>query len=186
LSNSYGRCGANGAKSAAGYPKDLTKNDVGITLSNVKVTAVCNPGGLLESAACSSETIGDGKIGGGVDTPSELPPGGGGLPNPDGLEELDGIVYITGMARQNQNWLQCSSTGNNTVSVHYCDFTKGECDPTNLCVANSNNIRCQLSGVTWTHPTGGSCQNVDCQYKIKIKFTKGTSTTYPTNCKLGG
>jgi hypothetical protein len=104
---------------------------------------------------------------------------------------LDGIIYISGASSTNRNYLQCSSMQGGTVSVQYCDYTNGDCTPNKECTAASNNIRCRLADITFTKPEGSTdpnvCQNTNnCTYKVKVKFTIVSGSSYPSGCKIGG
>jgi len=167
----------------------LTQADVNTTLSGIKVTATCTSNGPAESTTCPAEKVGDGKIGGGIDTPYEPPPQSGGgatLPDAGTLEDLDGILYLNGKGPSNKNNLQCTNQGRAGVNVYYCDYTNGNCTPTAVCTESlgtiQDNFRCALNGISFV---GTNCGwgTAQCEYKIKIKF-EAPSGRYPTGCKL--
>ena len=186
LSNSYGRCGADGEKHVTDFPRELIATDVGKNL-NGTINITCSAGyGPLQAVCPASPTVGDGKIGGGVDTPFEPGNGGGNLPNTSELTELGGVLYLHGYGANNQNALRCNNTNNsNSYTVHYCDYWTGDCEPTTVCATNTNQISCNLNIVFHNTATyTGNCGHGGalCEYKVKLKFT---GNGYPGNCKIG-
>jgi hypothetical protein len=189
LSNSYSRCGTNGEKTAPGFPRELVVADVGTNLAaTVSVTCTAAGYGPLTSACQASPTVGDGKIGGGTDTPFELV-GNGNLPSANELSELGGILYLNGFGRANNRTIECNPNMNNVQQINTCDFRSGDCTPNDKCGGpfSNGNGDCQFPQGYFisTNPSDGNyCNNNNCEYKIKIEFVlKTPGSTYPT-CKI--
>jgi hypothetical protein len=168
----------------------LTEDDVGTTL-DVKARATCNnsTGSTVLESQCPIQVIGDGKIGGGTDTPIEIP-GNGNLPSGNDLADLNGIIYLQGTARQNSRKIQCNSGMNNVRQILTCDFRNGDCTPEDVCGGPFSNPNgdCSFPQSYFQNPTSDNnhCNNNDCQYQIKIQFIlKSGMTTYPSNCAKG-
>jgi hypothetical protein len=190
VSENYGRCGT--VSYSDEFPRDLTSEDVNKTYSIIAETTCAAPVGKL-TKACTPDLgpITDGKVGGGVDTPVELPGGTGNKPIPGGneLAELDGILYLSGKGRKNNNNIECSSGMNTVNAIMTCDFRSGNCEPTDKCGGPfpNGNGDCKFPDSYFVNPGGDGnyCNNNDCEYKIKIQFIlKDGQTAYPTSCKI--
>jgi hypothetical protein len=190
LSNSYGRCGADGEKNDPGYPRLLDVSDVGKTLSaTVSVNCTNYKDATLTSPCPASPEVGDGKFGGSPDLPYQLP-GDGSLPGSDVLGDLDGVIYISGQSKNNQNRIRCSNTSS-VASIKYCSFGgTSDCTVTDSCSSYGDCPFPQsyFRNESDTGPWDNTCNNKTpgtCVIKIKIEIKLNSGTNYPS-CSLSG